>query len=60
MMKPARSASAAAAFADVLVVLEPDFLQREMLIEELARGVVVLDGKACAGNPVILGRQFDE
>src|SRR6476660_10536051 len=31
-----------------------------MLIEEFSGGVVVLDGKACAGQAVILGRQLDE
>ena len=45
---------------DVFIVPEPDFLQREVLIEEFARGVVVLDGKARAGKAVVLGRQFDE
>ena len=41
---------------DILAILEPNLLQGEALIEELAGGVVVLDREARAGDAVILGR----
>ena len=59
-MKPCALGKRCCRLRDVLTILEPDFLQREVLIEELAGGVVVLDGKARAGNAVVLGRLFDE
>ena len=45
---------------DIVAVLEADFIEREMLVEELAGGVVVLDRKPRAGDAVILGRLFDQ
>ena len=45
---------------DVVIVLEADLLQREMLIEKLAGGIVVLDRKPRAGDAVILGGLFDQ
>ena len=47
-------------FCDVVILLEPDFFQREALVEEFPGGVVVLDSQAGAGHSVVLGRQFDE
>ena len=45
---------------DILAILEPDFLQQEALIEELAGGVVVLDRETRTGDAVILRGLFDE
>ena len=45
---------------DIVAVLEPNFFQREMLIEEFSGGVVVLDGKPRARDAVVLGRLFDQ
>ena len=45
---------------DIVTVLEPNLFQREVLIEELAGGVVVLDREARAGDAVVLGGLFDQ
>jgi len=34
---------------------EPDVLQRELLIQELARRVVVIDRKSRTGYPIVVG-----
>ena len=41
---------------DIVALLELHFRQREMLVEKLAGGVVVLDRKQCTGHAVIIGR----
>src|SRR5581483_10230372 len=46
---------------DRIVALAQQFVdQRVFLIEESARGVVVLDGKLAAGEPVIGGRNIHQ
>ena len=60
MMKPLRSASAVAACGRIVAVLEPDLFQGEVLIEEFAGGVVVLDRETRAGDAVVLRRLFDQ
>ena len=44
----------------VVALLEPHLGQGEMLVQELAGGIVVLDRKARAGNAVILRGLFDQ
>src|SRR5215210_7314559 len=44
----------------LLSVIKAKLQQGEMLIEELAGGVVVLDREPRASNAVILGRLFDQ
>jgi len=41
---------------DIVVRLEPHFSQREMLVEKLAGGVVVLDREERTGHAIIVGR----
>ena len=45
---------------NIFTIPEPYFLQGEMLIEEVAGGVVVLDRKARACYAIVLGRLFDQ
>jgi hypothetical protein len=44
----------------VVAVLQPKLFQGEVLIEELAGGVVVLDRETGARQTVVLGRLFDQ
>ena len=60
MMKPLWLGERRRRLGDVVAVLEPNLLERKMLIEEFAGGVVVLDRKPRAGDAVILGGLFDQ
>ena len=44
----------------VVAVLEPDLLQRVVLIQELAGGAVVLDRETGARNTIVLCRLLDQ
>jgi hypothetical protein len=45
---------------DIVAILEPDFLQRKVLVEEFSGRIVVLDRQPRAGDAVVLRGLLDQ